>query len=128
MELGFGTYGLIRLLGRNDLNVVSRPHIRRWSYFWDFITLLDWSHGFGHESWPCLSKLELGFWNYGLVRLLGPSGPSVASRPQTSRSWSFLRFHNFVSFMLWFWWKRGPAVKFGNNFPDLWLDMYSGPN
>ena len=31
----------------------------------------------------CFSKLELAFWTYGLIHLLGPIDPNVVSRPQT---------------------------------------------
>ena len=48
----------------------------------------------------CLSKLEVGFWTYDLIRLLGPSGPNVVSRPQTLRSGYFSRFHDFIGFTL----------------------------
>ena len=41
---------------------------------------------------PCLSKSELGILNYDLIRLLGPSGPNVVSRPETLRSMNFLDF------------------------------------
>ena len=34
----------------------------------------------------CLRKLELGFWTYVLICLLGPIGPNVVSRSQTPRS------------------------------------------
>ena len=30
----------------------------------------------------CLKKLNQGFWIYGLICILGPSGPDVVSRPQ----------------------------------------------
>ena len=48
----------------------------------------------------CFRKLKLGFWTYGLIHLLGPSGPDVISRPQTPRSQFFLRFRTFVRFIL----------------------------
>ena len=36
--------------------------------------------------------MELWFWTYGWIHLLGPSCPSVVSRPQAARSISFLTF------------------------------------
>ena len=33
------------------------------------------------------------------IRLLGPSGLNVVSRPQTLRSRHFLRFHDFIGFI-----------------------------
>ena len=34
----------------------------------------------------CFWKLELGFWSYGLISLLGPIGPNIVSRSQNPRS------------------------------------------
>ena len=45
-------------------------------------------------------KLELGFWTYGLIRLLAPSGPNIVSRPQTPKPSNFLRFNNSIGFIL----------------------------
>ena len=58
----------------------------------------------------CLWKLQLGFWSYGLIRLLSPSGANVVSRPQT-RSIFFSRLHDFIAFMLWFFKKWGPLYE-----------------
>ena len=52
---------------------------------------------------PCLCKVKLGFRTYGLINLLGPSGPNAISSPQTPRSQFFFRFHNFVRFILLLW-------------------------
>ena len=52
----------------------------------------------------------------------GPSGPNVVLRsqtprwlnfpkPQTPKLWNFLRFHNFIEFVLWFWRKWGPVCE-----------------
>ena len=72
------------------------------------ISSLYWIHLMTLEKMrPCLWKLYLLFWTYGLIRLLGPSGPNVVSRLQTLRSRYFLRFHNFIGFISWFlrkWW------------------------
>ena len=48
-------------------------------------------------------KLELGFWTYGLLSALGPSGPKLDFRPQVPKS--FLRLDNFDGFKLSFWTK-----------------------
>ena len=37
----------------------------------------------------CLCKVKLGFRTYGLINLLGPSGPNAISSPQTPRSQFF---------------------------------------
>ena len=42
-------------------------------------------------------------WSYVSGLMARPSDPNVISRPQTSRSQNFLRFHNFIWFILWFW-------------------------
>ena len=47
-------------------------------------------------------------------------------RPQTTRSWNVLRFHNFIGFILWFWRKSvsGKKVlflKIGAGVLDSWL-------
>ena len=54
-----------------------------------------------------LSKLELEFQTYGLIRLLGSSCTKLIFSPQIPRSWSFPKFHNFVGFILWLWRKWG---------------------
>ena len=59
----------------------------------------------------CLWKLQLGFWTYGSIRLLGPSGPNVVSGPQTPRSRHFLRFYDFIGFISWFLRKWGPVCE-----------------
>ena len=66
----------------------------------------------------CLWKLELGFWTYGWIRPLGPSGPNLVSRPQTPTSknvfeiswfyWIYLMFLKkirscFWKLELWLW-------------------------
>ena len=55
----------------------------------------------------CFWKLKLGFWSYGVIRLLGPVGPNIVSRPQTLRSIYFLRFQNFIELISWFCRKWG---------------------
>ena len=47
-----------------------------------------------------LWKLELGFWTYGWIRLLGPSGPNVVSRPRTTRSGRFFETSSFYCIYL----------------------------
>ena len=58
---------------------------------------------------PCLSQLQLWFWSYGLIRLLGPSGPDVVSGSQTPRSK---------------WWL---VCEVGATVMDVWLTTSSGP-
>ena len=47
----------------------------------------------------CLWKLQLGFWTYGLIHLLGPSSLNEVSRPQAPRSIFFFFFE-----ISWFYW------------------------
>ena len=69
-------------------------------FYWIHLMILE-------KMMACLWKLQLWLWTYGLIRLLDPSGPNVASGSQTSRSRNFLRFHDFIGFIWWFlrkWW------------------------
>ena len=76
------------------------------NFFWDFMILLDSSR----DSWEnevLFVKTVVFFWTYGLIHLLGPSGPNVVSMPQTLRSRNFLRFYDFIGFISWFLRKWG---------------------
>ena len=44
-------------------------------------------------------RVQVGFRSYGLIRLLGPSGPNVVSRPQTPKPKDFSRHHDFNGFI-----------------------------
>ena len=72
---------------------------------------------------PCLWKLDLGFWTYGFMHLLGPIFPNVVSRPQTPRSRNFLRCHNFLEFILWFQRKWDLFVKTGARVLDFLVKL-----
>ena len=69
-------------------------------FYWIYLMILE-------KMRSCLWKIELVFWAYGLICLLGPSDPNVVSEPQTPRSRNFLRLHNFIGFMSWFLRKWG---------------------
>ena len=58
-------------------------------FYWVYLMILE-------KMRSCLWKLQLGFWTYGLIRLLGPSGPNVVSKAQTP--WSF-----FLGFSCFYW-------------------------
>ena len=73
-------------------------------FYWIYLMILE-------KMMACLWKLQLRFWTYDLIRLLGPSGPNVVSRSQTPRSKIFLRFHNFIGFISWFLRKWGPVCE-----------------
>ena len=80
----------------------------------------------------CLWKLEPGFWTYGSIHVLGPSGPNVVSRPQVPKSIDFLRFHNFIGFCLMIFEKMRSCL--GKLEPGFWANGWirllglSGPN
>ena len=79
-------------------------------FYWIHLMILE-------KMRPCLWKLQLGFWTYGLIRLLGPSGPNVVSGSQTPRLRNFLRFHDFIGFISWFlrkWWPVCENCSYGS--------------
>ena len=96
---------LCKFFGPNWLG--SRPQSLNFFNIWWFdliqLTILDKMRS------DCLWKLELRLWTDGLICLLGPSGPNVVSRHQTQRSRSFLRYHDFIGFILWVWRNWGPV-------------------
>ena len=111
LQPGFWIYGLICLLGPNGPDVVSGPQTPRSRNFFE-ISWVYWIHVITSEKMrSCLWKLQLGFWIYGLIRLMGPSGPNVVSRPQTLRSRNFLRFHNSIGLISWFFRKWCPVCE-----------------
>ena len=85
---------------------VPDPKVKRFFeiswFYWIHLLILE-------KMRSCLWKLQLGFWTYGSICFLGPSGPNVVSGPQTSRSKFFLRFHDFIGSIFWFLRKWGPV-------------------
>ena len=75
----------------------------------------------------CLWKLQLGFWSYGLIRLLSPSVANVVSRPQTPRSIFFWDFMILLDSYHDSWENEVMFVKIAARVLDLWLDTFSGP-
>ena len=73
-------------------------------FYWIHLVILE-------KIMACFWKLKLGFWTYGLIRLLGPSGRIVVTGSQTSRSRNFLRFHDFIGFISWFLRKWDPVCE-----------------
>ena len=78
--------------------------------------LLDLSHHSLKKMRSCLWKLEPGFWTYGWIRLLGPSGPNVLSRSQAPSSRNFLKFHDFIGFISSFL-RKWLDTSFGSKWP-----------
>ena len=67
-------------------------------FYWIYLMILE-------KMMACLWKLQLWFWTYDLIHLLGPGGPGgpdVVSGYQSTSSKNFLRFHNFIGFISWF--------------------------
>ena len=106
LDLMFDTFS-----GISGPNLVSRPQTQSSRDFLRFHDFIGYCIYFMilEKMRPCLWKLELGFWTYGLTRLLGPSSPIVVSMPQTPKSINILRFNDFIGFILWFFKKWGPA-------------------
>ena len=125
LEPGFWTYGWIPLLGSSGLNVVSRPQVPRSRHFLKFHDFIRFK--ILKKMRSCLSKLEPGFWTYGWICLLGPSGPNVVFRSQAPRSRHFLRFHILLDLSYDSWENVILFVKTGARVLDLWLDTSSGP-
>ena len=137
LEPGFWTYGRICLLGPSGPNIVSRSQTPKANKFFE----VSWFYWIclmiPAKIRSCLWKLELWFWTYGCICLLGPSDPNVVSSPQTPRSINFLRFHDFTGFVLWFlrkWglvcenWSQGSGLMAGYVFWAQVAQMYSPQN
>ena len=75
----------------------------------------------------CLWKLEPGFWTYGWIRLLDPSGQNLVSRPQAQVQDIFWDFMIFLDSSHDSWENKVLFVNIGARVLDLWLDMSSGP-
>ena len=110
LEPGFWTYGWIHLLGPSGSNIVSRPQVPRSVKTFFQISWFYWIHLMILEKMSsCLWNMEPGFWTYDWIRLLGPNGWNVVSRPQVPRSRHFFKFHDFTGFISWFLRKWGPV-------------------
>ena len=107
LQLGFWSYGLIRLLSPSVANVVSRPQTPRSIFFWDFMILLD-SY---HDSWEnevMFVKIAARVLDLWLDMFPGPKWPKFSFWVLTPRSRTFLRFHDFIGMISWFLRKWGP--------------------
>ena len=125
MKIGARVYELwlnMSFLGPSGQDKVSRPQTL-WQNFWRFHDFIESNLWFWIKMRSCMWKLMVGFWSYGLICLLGPSGPNVVSRPQTPKSNFFLRHYDFNGFILWFWKKWGPVHEnwsYGSEFITAW--------
>ena len=71
-----------------------------------------------------LWKSKPKFWIY---IVLGLSGQKLVFSLQTQRSRNFLRFHNFIGFILWFFKKWGPVCKKWSYGSNGWIHLL-GPS
>ena len=94
VKLGFLTYGLISVLGWRSPKLVFRLKTSRLKYFLKFDIF-----GFNLQLWTksglFLWKSELGFWTYGLLSDLGPSGPKLVFKLQTPMLTYFFKIWKF---------------------------------
>ena len=72
-------------------------------------------------------KLESGFQTYGLIHLLGPSGPNIVSRPRSQGQDIFWDFMTLLDLSHDFWENVVLFVKIGARVLDLWFDTSFGP-
>ena len=75
----------------------------------------------------CLWKLQPGFWTYGLICLLGPSGPNVVSGSQTHGQEIFWDLMILLDSSHDSWENDGLFVKIAAMVLDIWLDTSFGP-
>ena len=85
---------------------------------------LDSSNDSG-ESEVVFVKTNVRAQNF--LRLLGPSVSNIVSRLQIPKSSNFLRFSNFIGFILFFGENKILFVKSGARVLELWLDTSSEP-
>ena len=77
------------------------------------------------RSW----QLELGFWTFGCMNLLGSSGPKVVFGSQTPRvKVGIFRFDNFIGCNLWFWIEWGLVCGKGLGFWNCGFVSFLGPS
>ena len=97
MELGFWTYGLITFSDPRGPNLASRLQVQE--IFQDLIVLFDSTYDSG-ENEVLFMKIGTRVLDLWLDISSGPRCLNAVSRPQTLRSWNFLRFHNIIGFIL----------------------------
>ena len=78
------------------------------------------------KIWPCLLKLELGFWTYGWILPLGSSGPNVITSPSSEGQDIFRKFIIYLDSSHDSGENEVLFVKTGARVLDLLLDMSSG--
>ena len=76
----------------------------------------------------CLLKLEVGFWTYGFVNLLGLIGPKLVFRPLVPNELYVLIFRYNILFSLKSCINWGLVAKIGYRSLDLWLCKSFCPN
>ena len=100
VQLGFWTYGLIRLLGPSGQNLVSWSQAP-WSIFFD-ISWFYWIHLMMREKRKScfFFKLELNFWTNGFISLLLKdfelNCPNLCLGPRPQMSLFNVNFHKML--------------------------------
>ena len=124
LQLWFGTY----ITCPSGSNVALWAPDSKVKKFFE-ISWFSWIHFMILEKMKsCLSKVQLEFWAYGLIRLLGPGGPNIVSGPQTPRSNFF--FWDFMISLDSFqdsWENEVLFMKSAARVLDVWLDKLCGP-
>ena len=90
-------------------NVVSRPQTPNWHNFLRFQNFIESNFWFWIKQGLMCKNWCYGSRVYGLIHLLGLSGPNIVYRAQNPKSRNFLRNHGFSGFILRFWKKWGPV-------------------
>ena len=91
---------------------------------WDIVILLESSYDSG-ENELLFMKTGAKVQDLWLDMFSGCKWPNVISRCQTLKSRTYLRYHNFVGLILWFWREWGPVCENWSRILDLWLDRSS---
>ena len=127
MELGFWTYGLIRLLDRNSLNqMFLGPRSQSQRIFWDNIILLDSCYDSG-ENEILSVKVRTRVLVLWLHIFLDPSPPNVVFRLQTPNYFFFWDIKILSELFYNHGEKDVLLLKIEARVLDLWLYMFFGP-
>ena len=92
LKLEYLTYGLICLLSPSGPNAFSRPQNTKVNNFFDISSFYQIHLMLIEKMRFYLWKFEQGFCTYGLIYVLGPSGPNVVSIPRTQGQEFFWEF------------------------------------
>ena len=116
-------------MGPNSPNAVSMLQTLKSRFHWDIIILLDSSYD-SKENEVLFVKIGARVLELWLDMWFEPKWPRCSFEPQSPKSRTFLKYHNAIGFIFWFWRKWGP-VWTQKTYPalsseNLWLDTSSG--